>query len=203
MFSSFDLLEQSCSPCLLTNSSGRILFANPALEKLTHYARDQIVGENPRLFRSGETPDDVYQDLWSTISSGRSWRGELLNKKRTGERYWEVIRISPIVDRETGLVRYLGLLEDRTEEKRKASERERLLETLRGFHELPLKDRILPVCANCHSIRHLNGEWEELSLFLDKLLRSNCSHGICPECLRELYPEFIQESLLNKTNKSS
>ena len=203
MIHALEIFEQSGSPCLLTNSTGRILYANPALESLTRYSKEQLIGANPRVFRSGQTPEDVYFDLWSTISSGECWRGELLNRKKTGERYWEAITISPIENEKTGVTQYLGLLEDRTEEKRKASDRERLLETLRNFFEVRDENRMLPICSHCHSIRHANDEWEELPSFLDKLLHSSCSHGICPKCIRELYPEFAREVLLSKANKAS
>lgn len=203
MNNSLEIFEQSGSPCLLTDSTGRILYANPALEKLTQYSKGQMLGMSPRLFRSGETPDEVYRNLWSTISSGECWRGELLNRKKTGERYWEAITISPIIDEEASSIRYLGLLEDRTEQKRKASESARLLDTLRSFLDVGDDNRMLPICSHCHSIRHTNDEWEELSSFLDKLLHSSCSHGICPNCIKELYPEFARDILLSKANKTS
>ena len=198
MFNPIEIFEQSGSPCLVTTRHGHIIYVNPALEKLTQYSKDQLLGANPRLFRSGETPEDVYLDLWSTISSGGCWHGQLLNKKRTGERYWESITISPIVDKEQGFVLYLGLLEDRTEEKRKESEQKRLLDSLRNFLEIREKDRMLPLCSHCHSIRHSNDEWEELPSFLDKLLHSSCSHSICPACIEEFYPELAGSIFLSK-----
>jgi hypothetical protein len=155
-----------------------------------------MLGAKPRLFSSGKTPDEVYVDMWSTISSGGCWRGELLNKKKNGEQYWEYIVISPIIDEEGGgRVRYLGLLEDYTEKKRKESAQERLLDTLRNFLEIRKDKRVLPICANCHSVRHANNEWEELASFLEELFHISCSHSTCPECIKKLYPEIAQKIL--------
>lgn len=202
-FDHIDLFEQSDIPCLLTTKSGCIRYANPALEKLTQYPRGEILGCNPRLFRSGKTPEDIYIDLWTTISSGDCWRGELLNRKKSGEQYWEYITISPVVDKEQATVGYLGLVEDRTEQIRKQRERERLLDTVRNFLEETREDRLLPICSNCHSIRHANNEWEDLTPFLEKLLGKRCTHGICPGCVHKLYPELAQAILANIPKENS
>ncbi len=62
---------------------------NPKFTEVTGYAPEEVIGRNPRLLKSGHTSPEAYRELWARISSGREWRGELCNKKKNGELYWE------------------------------------------------------------------------------------------------------------------
>jgi PAS domain S-box-containing protein len=111
-------VEQSPSLIMITDTSGNIEYVNPKFAQVTGYTLEEVVGQNPRILKSGETPSEEYKRLWSTILSGGEWRGEFHNKKRNGELYWESASISPITDAEGQVTHFIAVTEDITERKR-------------------------------------------------------------------------------------
>jgi len=109
---------QSPVSVVVTDYDGRIEFVNPKFLKLTGYALDEVKGENPRLLSSGNNSPEIYQNLWTTIKSGHEWRGELQNKKKTGELFWEYARISALKNNQGDITHFIGVKEDITEQKR-------------------------------------------------------------------------------------
>jgi PAS domain/Diguanylate cyclase, GGDEF domain len=67
------------------------------LQREVQYSTEDIIGHNPKIFNSGETPKSVIKDMWETINSGKEWRGEIINRKKFGELYWEDTAIFPIL----------------------------------------------------------------------------------------------------------
>ncbi len=120
-------VEQSPSTVVITDTQGNIEYVNPKFTELTGYTFDEARGKRPSIVKSGQTPPEVYRDLWDTIRSGREWRGELLNRKKSGELYWERVSISPIVDSQGVITHYVAVKEDVTQRKAAEVERERLL----------------------------------------------------------------------------
>lgn len=111
-------IEQSPVSVIITDLEGKIEYVNEAVIKLTGYSPEELIGKNPRIFSSGEKPEEVYKSLWETISSGNEWNGEFHNKKKTGELYWESASISPILDEKEEMTHYLAVKEDITEKKK-------------------------------------------------------------------------------------
>ena len=77
-------IEQSPSSIIITDIKGNIEYVNPKFTRLTGYTPEEIIGENPRILKSGKTPPEEYKQLWTTITSGGEWRGEFYNKKEDG-----------------------------------------------------------------------------------------------------------------------
>ena len=82
-------LNQSPVTIVITDKEGNITYANPAFTEKTGYAIDEVLGKNPRVLKSDLLPQDVYEDLWKTISVGKEWKGEFYNKKKKGKFIWE------------------------------------------------------------------------------------------------------------------
>lgn len=119
------LVEQSPTSIVITDLKGRIEYVNPKFTQVTGYTSDEAVGQNPRILKSGEMSAAQYKDLWETVLSGREWRGELHNRRKNGELYWESASISAIRDSHGKIVRLLAVKEDITERKTvEAAERE-------------------------------------------------------------------------------
>jgi PAS domain S-box-containing protein len=78
------ILESADLGVIVTNRDGVILSATPTILDLTGFPESEVVGQTPRIFRSGSTPPSVYQELWKTIQLGRTWRGALLNRRKDG-----------------------------------------------------------------------------------------------------------------------
>jgi PAS domain S-box-containing protein len=111
-------VEQSPNIIFITDTDGKIEYANPSTHKLTGYTLEDLIGQNPRIFSSGKTPREEYVRLWELIKSGNDWNGEFLNKKKNGELYWESANISPILNEKGEITNFLALKEDITEEKK-------------------------------------------------------------------------------------
>lgn len=102
---------------LITDTKGNIKYVNPKFTQVTGYTSEEVRGKTPRLLKSGKISPEVYKDLWETITAGGDWRGELCNKKKNGELYWDFAWISPIRNAEGRVTHYLGIQEDITERK--------------------------------------------------------------------------------------
>ena len=110
-------VEQSPASIVITDRDGRIEYINPHFCEVTGYTVEEAVGQNPRIIKSGQTPDEVYAVLWSTISAGKQWRGELCNRKKSGELFWEYAAISGLTG-EDGLVsHFIAVKNDITAQK--------------------------------------------------------------------------------------
>jgi PAS domain S-box-containing protein len=133
-------VEQSTSIIIITDTNARIDYVNPKFTQVTGYSSEEVLGKNPRILKSTETPLEVYNELWKTISSGGEWHGELHNKKKNGESYWARASISPIKNVDGITTHYLGVQEDITDRKKAqsalqnyATELERSNEELQQF----------------------------------------------------------------------
>ena len=110
-------VEQSPASVVITDYEGAIEYVNPKFTALTGYSPAEVLGQNPRILKSGETSQEEYQKLWDTIKAGRVWRGEFHNKKKDGTLYWERALISPIRDDAGNITHFIALKEDITVQK--------------------------------------------------------------------------------------
>lgn len=165
-------VEQSPASVVITDPQGTILYVNPKFTQLTGYTLEEVVGQNPSILKSGIQPPEVYKELWSTILAGKEWRGELANRKKNGEIYWEAASIVPIKSSSGVITRLLAVKEDITERKRaestlRASEkRYRLLfeRNLAGVFRTTLDGRILQCNQAAARILGFNSGEDVLSL---------------------------------------
>ncbi|MCL6098147.1 MAG: PAS domain S-box protein [Bacteroidetes bacterium] len=111
-------VEQSPDYVVITDVSGNIEYVNPKFTQVTGYTREEVIGKNPRILKPGDSASQLYKELWNTISSGKEWKGELRNKKKNGEYYWERISISPIVNNKGDITHFVAVNEDITEHKK-------------------------------------------------------------------------------------
>ena len=110
-------VEQSGSAIVITNLNGNIEFANPAFSKVTGYTFEEAIGENTNILSSGKHPSSFYRKLWKTISNGNIWQGEMVNRKKSGELYWEAATISPVQNEFGETTHFLAIKEDISERK--------------------------------------------------------------------------------------
>ncbi|MFQ3789927.1 diguanylate cyclase [Halomonas sp. A29] len=115
-------VEQSPAATAITDTEGRIEYVNQRFLEVTGYSREELVGRTPAMIQSGLTPEIVYRDLWQTLRSGLVWRGELQNRKKNGDLYWEAETITPVRNDAGEIVRFVAVKEDITERKRQEEE---------------------------------------------------------------------------------
>lgn len=111
-------VEQSSSTVVITDTNGNIEYVNPRFTEITGYTFEEIKGNNTRILKAGFTSDATYEELWNTIKNGKEWQGELLNKKKNGELFWELVTISPVKNKEGIVTNYIAVKEDITEHKK-------------------------------------------------------------------------------------
>ncbi|HVO75897.1 MAG TPA: PAS domain S-box protein, partial [Ignavibacteriaceae bacterium] len=111
-------IEQNPVSVVITDTSGKIEYVNPKFTESSGYSFEELMGKNSRILKSGKDSEEKYKDLWAAISSGKEWKGELLNKKKNGELYWESEVISPIKNSNNIVTNFLAIKEDITERKK-------------------------------------------------------------------------------------
>lgn len=107
-------VEQSPVSIVITDIRGDIEYVNPCFCQATGYSLDEVRGRNPRILKSGETSDEDYRRLWQTITRGEEWSGELHNRRKNGELFWEFVRIIPLVSEKGEVTNFMAVKEDIT-----------------------------------------------------------------------------------------
>jgi len=113
-----EAVNQSPSVIVISDTKGNIEYVNPRFSEQTGYSAEEVIFRNPRILKSGIHNLQFYQELWKTISSGKKWHGELYNKKKSGDYYWENASISPIYNNVGKITNYVKVAEDITEQKK-------------------------------------------------------------------------------------
>ena len=123
-------VQQSPASVLITDTHGRIEYVNQRFTEDTDYTVTEVMGKTPEILKSGEIPQEVYLGLWKTITCGAEWQGELLNRKKSGERFWGQASISPLRNSKGVITHFLGIQQDITQRKQAESEIRRLNDNL-------------------------------------------------------------------------
>ena len=110
-------VDESPASVVITDAHGHIEYVNRQFTRVTGYEAADVIGRTPRVLQSGETPAHVYRELWTTISSGRIWSGEIRNRRRNGQAYWDVVRIAPLRDPSGAVTHFVATQEDVTEQR--------------------------------------------------------------------------------------
>ena len=177
----FTAVEQCEETIVITDAMGNIEYANPAFEKISGYSTAEAIGENPRILQSGEHDTAFYQQLWATVSSGMSWRGQFHNRRKDGTLFWESAVISPVLNEKGEIANYVTVKEDITQRKIRDAELRQALSLAESASRV--KSEFLAVMS--HELRTpLNGV-----LGFSELLRDT---PLVPE--QAEYLKTIQES---------
>lgn len=139
---------QSPVAIIITDPKGLIEYINPKFEEKSGFSFDEIKGEKLRVLKEGILPEEKHEELWNTIKNGKEWKGEVINKTKTGLKYWENVVISPIIE-DTEILHYVIIKEDIT--KRKMMEIEILDAKERAENSEKLKSEFLAQMS--HEIR--------------------------------------------------
>jgi two-component system cell cycle sensor histidine kinase/response regulator CckA len=111
-------VEQSAEAIVITDAKGSILYTNPAFERTTGYTCEEVIGQNPRILKSGKQGEELYRQMWTVLSQGGVWSGHLINKRKDGTLFEEAATISPVRDATGRIVNYVAVKLDRTNEAR-------------------------------------------------------------------------------------
>jgi PAS domain S-box-containing protein len=154
-------VEQSVASIVITDREGAIEYVNPFFARLTGYDQAEVMGANPRILKSGHHDEAFYREMWATLTAGRTWTGEIRNRRKDGTLFWESASITPVKDEEGRITHYIGVKEDITEKKRL----ERLKEDVERMSRHDLKtplNAVINLPRLMLSEDHLSGEHREM-----------------------------------------
>jgi PAS domain S-box-containing protein len=109
-------VEQATEAIVMTDPAGDIIYVNPAFERGSGYAREEVIGKNPRILQSGQQDAAFYRELWETLLRGEAWQGRFVNRRKDGTLYEEEATIARVHDPSGGLVGYVAVKRDVTAE---------------------------------------------------------------------------------------
>lgn len=112
-----NVVHYTVNPIQITDARGRMIYINPAFERATGYTREELIGGNPNMISSHKYPREFWARVWTKISDGDVWTGEVENRRKDGRPLWTQLLISPIIDAEGRVVGYLGSHRDITRQK--------------------------------------------------------------------------------------
>ncbi len=107
-------VEQSPAAIIITDYKSVIEYVNPAFSRMSGYSPTEVIGQNPSILQSGRASADIYKEIWKTIKDGNEFKGELINRNKNGELFWQAVSISPIRDASGKISHFLGIQEDIT-----------------------------------------------------------------------------------------
>jgi two-component system cell cycle sensor histidine kinase/response regulator CckA len=193
-------LEAAANAVVITDPKGTILWVNRAFIELTGYDRQEVVGQNPRILKSWDHDSSFYEALWSTIRSGRVWRGEIKNRKKDGTLYIEEMIITPVRSPSGEISNFIAIKQDATEKKkleaqfRQAQKMEsvgrlagglahdfnNILNIITGYSELSL-DHLKPEDPVALNLRHIRSAANRAASLTKQLLAFSRKQVVYPK----------------------
>jgi diguanylate cyclase (GGDEF)-like protein/PAS domain S-box-containing protein len=170
-------LDQLPISVLITDTRGTIEYVNPTFLKTKGFTAQEVVGQNPRVLKSGQMDGRVYSNLWSDLKAGRVWRGEFENRRKDGTLLWERTTVTPLRDDHGAVTHYMAINEDITQ--RKAAENrawhQANHDTLTGLpNRILFQDRLTAALAQA---RRRDAQVAVLFIDLDHFKTINDTHG--------------------------
>ena len=174
-------IEQAAEAVIITNLDGEIEYVNPAFERITGYDRDEALGQNPRILKSGEQDDVFYREMWQTILDGDVWHGSIINRKKSGDLYHEEMTIAPVLDELGDIINFVAIKHDVTDQVRANERLHRQIDFLEAIRSI---DKAITASADlklsCDSIldqayKNLKVDAVDILLFNPTLLTLECA----------------------------
>ena len=154
-------IDKATDCIVITDPAGTIEYVNPAYTALTGYTAEEVVGQNARIHKSAEHPPSFYEDLWTTIRSGRVWQAEMTNRRKDGTLYRDEMRINPVLDSNGTIINYIAIKRDVTNRREYEQAIVRSLEFAQAtIDAIPSNICVLDEAGNIIAV---NRAWREFS----------------------------------------
>lgn len=193
-------IDNTMEGVMITDAEGNICYVNPAFESITGYSREEAIGNNPRILNSGKHTQQFYQDMWTGLRHSGKWRGEIINRRASGQEYPELLSITTIYDRFKQPSFYVGIFSDITQED---SNRKQLHELayFDGLTGLPNRRMFMnELHQELIASRKANEQFAVLFMDLDrfKSVNDTLGHSVGDQLLCEVSKRF--KNLIRSTD---
>ena len=138
-------LDAAANGFMITDRTGKIIWVNPAFTHLTGYSIEDVVGRNPSILKSEKQGRDFYENLWSTILSGKIWHGELVNRRKDGHLYAEEMIIASLRGEQGEISHFIAIKQDVSERKQHELEHEAIISVSKALRQATARNEILTV----------------------------------------------------------
>lgn len=178
------ITEQAPMAIAIANLTGAIEYTNPWFSVITGYSAEEMLGRNPRFLQSGQTPPQVYEDLWRTLLERKVWQGEFHNRKKNGEVFVESATIAPVLDSAGNVTHYVALKQD---------------VTLRKQTEAALQHSLNDKVALLHEVHHRVKNNLQVVTSMLRLEAARSAQGETRSVLRDMQSRIRSMALLHET----
>ena len=187
-----DAINSTVGGMIITDTNGFIRFANPSFCKMFDYSPTNIIDKNAaELFYTKEVR--TFSDVISIIDISRDDTEEFVVKRKDGTNFTVEVSASNVTSVKGELVGRVASFVDITKRKEVEADREKLIQKLQdALDKIKVLRGIIPICASCKKIRDDKGYWNQIESYIREHSEAEFSHGICPDCVQKLYPEFYK-----------
>jgi len=197
-----DAINSTVGGLIIADLNGIVRFANPSFCKMFDYSRDDIVDMNAAdLFATTEIR--TFSDVVAIIDISKDDTQEFVVENKAGKTFVVEVSASNVTSSSGKLAGRMASFIDVTKKKEIEADREKLIGKLQdALNKIKTLRGIVPICASCKKIRDDKGYWNQLEIYLTEHSEADFSHGICPECVQKIYPEFNEQPLPNSDSDS-
>lgn len=179
-------LAEGTFEAVVWHDKGKIIEANEQYYKMFGYKPEELAGKDAIVLTA--TPDSV-KFMREQISLGHLGPYEVVGMKQDGTEFPMEIRVK--IMKTKGKIARMAAIRDLTDRKQAEGEREKLVSELQeALKEIKTLRGILPFCSFCKKIRDDKGYWEKVDVYIHKHSQADISHGVCPDCADEHYPDL-------------
>lgn len=185
-------IVETCDDAIISQTlGGTVLSWNSGAERMFGYSAHEMIGESLETLVPPDQQEEI-SAIRDVIERGRRVeRIETVRLRRDGTAIDVSITVSPIKNADGDIQGASIVLRDITERKRQEKERLRLIDELKeALRRVKTLNGLLPICASCKKIRNDGGYWEQVETYIRSRSNAEFTHGICPDCVRQLYPEY-------------
>ena len=189
---------------LIRVRDGVIAYANPKFERMFQYASGELIGKHFSIFYAStdKSPEKTVNSIINTLHKNGIWHGEARNLKKDGTPVWCNVTVSTFEHKAHGTV-WVAIHQDISDRKLIENEREKIIGELKeALDNVKQLSGLLPICASCKNIRDDKGYWNSIEKYITQHSEVLFTHGLCPECVKKLYPKTYEKMFKGEENKN-